>query len=39
MAQWLRCNGIVEWMIRNVNYVIFVMARVSNMAKHGGSIG
>lgn len=33
MAQWLRCNGIVEWMIRNVNYVIFVMARVSKYGK------
>jgi hypothetical protein len=33
MPQWLRCNGIIEWMIRNVNYVIFVMARVSKYGK------
>jgi hypothetical protein len=33
MPQWLRCNGIVGWMIRNVNYVTFVMARVTKYGK------
>jgi hypothetical protein len=33
MPQRLECNGIVEWIIRNVNHVIFVMARVLKYGK------